>query len=112
MQWKHPGTPSTKKFKVITSVGMVMLNVFWDSQRRGENVNSARTLKFYCSFGMQFAENIQANRQEEYCFIMTMPDTIPPEQPRREFKNYSGDFLNNSLTARTWPLVTSICLAR
>jgi hypothetical protein len=34
-----------------------------------------------------------------------------PKQPRREFNNYSGNFLNICLTARTWPLVTSICLA-
>jgi hypothetical protein len=25
---------------------------------------------------------------------MTMPDPIQPEQPRREFKNYSGNFFN------------------
>jgi hypothetical protein len=40
---------------------------------------------------------------------MTMPDLIQPEKPSREFKNYSGKFLNIRLTARTWPLVTSIC---
>jgi hypothetical protein len=59
---------------------------------------------------MQFTENIQANWQERYCFIMTMPDSIQPEQPRREFYKYSGKFLDIYITARTWPLVTSICL--
>jgi hypothetical protein len=38
---------------------------------------------------------------------MTMPDPIQPEQPRREFKNFSGNFLNICLIAQTWPLVTS-----
>jgi hypothetical protein len=52
---------------------------------------------------MQFAENNQANLQEYYFFIMTMPDPILPEQPRREFKNYSGKFLNIRLTARLGP---------
>jgi hypothetical protein len=33
MQWKHPSSPSTKKFKVTPSAGKVVLNVFWDSQR-------------------------------------------------------------------------------
>jgi hypothetical protein len=56
---------------------------------------------------MQFAENVQAN-----CFIMTTADPIQPEQPRRrELKNFSGNFLNICLTARTWPLVNSICFA-
>jgi hypothetical protein len=41
---------------------------------------------------------------------MTMPDPVQPEQPRRELKNYSGNFLNIRLTTRTCSLVTSICL--
>jgi hypothetical protein len=32
-----------------------------------------------------------------------MPDPIQPEQPRREFKNYSGNFLNIRLTAGLGP---------
>jgi hypothetical protein len=59
---------------------------------------------------MQFTENVQANWHEGYCFIMRMLDPIRPEQPRREFKNYSGNLLNICLTAQTWPPVTSICL--
>jgi hypothetical protein len=59
---------------------------------------------------MQFAENVQANWQEEYCFDKTMPDPIHPEHLRREFKHCSGNFLNIHLTAQTWPLVTSVCL--
>jgi hypothetical protein len=51
MQWKHPSSPSTKKFQVTSmpSAGNVMLTVFLDSQgvllahiqKCGENVNSA-----------------------------------------------------------------------
>jgi hypothetical protein len=46
---------------------------------------------------MQFKETVQANWQEGYCFIMTMPDPIQPEQHRREFKNYCENFLNIAL---------------
>jgi hypothetical protein len=49
---------------------------------------------------MHFAEDFQANWQEVYCFIMTMSDSIQPKQPRREIKNYGGNFLNISLTAQ------------
>jgi hypothetical protein len=35
---------------------------------------------------MQLAENFQADWQEEYFFIMIMPDPIQPKQPRRESK--------------------------
>jgi hypothetical protein len=34
---------------------------------------------------------------------MIMPDHIQPKQPRREFKNYSRNFLNIRLTAWAWP---------
>jgi hypothetical protein len=50
---------------------------------------------------MQIAENVESNWQEEFCFIMTIPDPIQAEQPRRGFKNYSGNFLNIRLTAQT-----------
>jgi hypothetical protein len=104
--------PKSLKFKVMPPAGKVIIAVFWDSQgvllahlqRCGENVNS--------TFRMQFSENVQANRQEVYCFIMTMPDPIEPEQASGEFKNYSANFWNIRLTAQTWPLVTSICLVR
>jgi hypothetical protein len=46
---------------------------------------------------MKFTGIVQAIWQEGYCFIMTMPDPIQPEQSRREFKNYSGNFLNIAL---------------
>jgi hypothetical protein len=105
-----------------------MLNVCCDSQgillahfqKYGENVNSIS----YCEvllklgmdevllkLGMEFAENVQVNWQEGNCFIMTISDPKQPDQPRREFKNYSGNFSNICLTAWIWFLLTSICLA-
>ena len=32
MEWKHPGSPATKKFKNQASTGEVMLTLFWDSK--------------------------------------------------------------------------------
>jgi hypothetical protein len=59
---------------------------------------------------MQFAENVQATWQEVYCFIMTMPDSIQPNQSRREFKNYNENFLNIStdLASRGFHLFGSL----
>lgn len=31
-QWKHPGSPPPRKFKVAHSAGKVMLSLFWDSK--------------------------------------------------------------------------------
>jgi hypothetical protein len=95
----------------MPSAGKVMLTVFWGSQgvplahfqECGENVNSATC----CEVLLKLQENVQANWQEMYCFIITMPDSIEPKEPVREFK-YSENFLNICLTAQTWPLVTFI----
>jgi hypothetical protein len=87
MQWKLPSSPfpSTRKFKATQSAGKVMLTVFWDSQgvllahfqKRGENVNSASD----CGVVLKLRD-AQANWQEryEYCFIMTMRDSLQSEQ--------------------------------
>jgi len=32
MQWKHPSSPTAKKFKTQPSAGKLMLTAFWDSQ--------------------------------------------------------------------------------
>jgi hypothetical protein len=120
VQWKHASSQSANKFKVTPSAGKVMFTVFWDSQgvllahfqKHSENVNSAS----YCEVLFKFRDAIRRKRRgqlaREYCFIIAMRDPIQPQQPRREFKNYSVNFLNIRLTARTWPLVTSIWSAK
>jgi hypothetical protein len=35
---------------------------------------------------VQFAENVQANWQEGYCFIMTMPDPIELDFAHSDFR--------------------------
>jgi hypothetical protein len=63
MQWKHPSSPPTKKFKVPPIAGKVMLTVFWDSQgvllahfqKRGENVNSAS----YCEVLLKLRDAVR-----------------------------------------------------
>lgn len=49
MEWKHPKSPTTKKFRSLPSAGKLMLTVFWDSQgvvlehyqQSGSTINSA-----------------------------------------------------------------------
>ena len=50
MEWKHPQSPSKRKFKTQPSAGKLMLTVFWDSQgpvlehyqERGTTINNAQ----------------------------------------------------------------------
>jgi hypothetical protein len=117
VEWKHPSSPSARKFKVMPSAGKVMLTVFLDSrvillahfQKHGENMNSSS----YYEVLMKLQDAIHRKHPYQlargYC-IMTMPDPIQPKQPRREFRNYSGNILIVCFTTWTWPLVTTICL--
>jgi hypothetical protein len=104
----------------MASAGKVMLTMFWDSlgvvlanfQKRGENVNSAS----YCEVRSKLQDAIHRKRLGQLARgVLLHHDIATPhtaQQPRREFKNYSGNFLNIHLTAWTWLLVTSICLVR
>jgi hypothetical protein len=75
MQWKHLSSSSAAKF---------MLTVFWDSQgvllahfeKRSENVNAGSYCEVLLKFRVKFAGNVHANWQEEYCFIMAIPNPI------------------------------------
>jgi hypothetical protein len=68
VQWKHPSSPSTKKFKVtgMPSARKVMLTMFWDSQgvllahfqKCGENVYSAS----YCEVLLTLQDAIHLKR--------------------------------------------------
>jgi histone-lysine N-methyltransferase SETMAR len=66
LQWKHPSSPSVKKFKVTPSAGKVMLTVFWDSQgvllarfqKKGDNVNAAS----YCEVLLMLRDAIRKKR--------------------------------------------------
>jgi histone-lysine N-methyltransferase SETMAR len=44
---------------------------------------------------MQFAENVQANWQEGYCFIMTMPDPIQTEQTQDRIQELQRELLDH-----------------
>jgi hypothetical protein len=79
-------------------------------QKHGGNVNS----ESYCEGLLKFPDASRRKHPGQlarvYCFIMTWPDSMQPKQPRREFKNCSGNFLNSHCAAPTCPLVTYICL--
>jgi hypothetical protein len=120
VQWKHTSSPSTKKFKVMPSAVKVMLTMSLDSQgvllahshKHGENVNSAS----YCKVLLKLRDAVRRKCPGQWAKVVLLyHDFARPHTARatqREFKNYSGNFLNIRFTARTWPLVISIYLVR
>jgi histone-lysine N-methyltransferase SETMAR len=68
MEYRHPGSPSVKKFKTVPSAKTVMLTVFWDARgvlctellTEGSTVNSDR----YCATLRSVKQRICAIRRE------------------------------------------------
>jgi hypothetical protein len=59
---------------------------------------------------MRLAENIQANWQEGYCFIMTMPETARETQER--IQKLEPELLEIPPYSPNLALMISICLVR
>jgi histone-lysine N-methyltransferase SETMAR len=67
VKWKHPNSPSTKKFKVTPPAGKVILTVFWDSQavllvhfqKHDENVKSVS----YCEVLLTLRDAVRRKRR-------------------------------------------------
>ena len=53
MEWTHPGSPAPKKVKTVSSVGKIMVTIFWDEDgvlivdflESGQTINSERYFK-------------------------------------------------------------------
>jgi hypothetical protein len=97
-----------------------MLTMYWDAQgvrlvnfqNHGENVNSAS----YCEVLLKLRDAIRRKLPGQLARGVLLHQGNARHHVARatqgEFKNYSGNFLNIRLTARTWPLVNSISLVR
>jgi hypothetical protein len=95
-----------------------MLTVFWNPQevllahfqKHGKNVNSAS----YCEVLLKLPNIICGKRPGQLARrVLLHHDKVRPhiaQVTRREFKNYSGNFLNICLIGLTWPQETSIWL--
>jgi hypothetical protein len=102
-----------KSLKLLASAGKVILTVFWDSQgvlltsfqKRDGNVNCAS----YCEVLLKLLDAIRRKRPRQLTRGVLLHHDC--QTPYRS-SNSGENFLNICLTARAWPLVTSICLVR
>jgi hypothetical protein len=120
VKWKHPSSPSTKRCKVTRSAGKVMLTVFWDSH--GILFSPFSEAWWKCEFcigrllwsSIEVSDRISRKRAVKLTRgVLLHHDNARPHTARAiqdRIQEHSGNFLNIRLTARTLPLVTSICL--
>ena len=112
MAWKHPGSPTFKKFKTSTSSGKVMATVFWDMHGvlllhfspPNETVNSA-------AYQATLTFNARGLRCQTRgcCCCMTKPDLTYSSCDSESFwDDGAGKFLSTRPTVRIWHLQTFI----
>jgi hypothetical protein len=118
VQWKHPSSPSTKKFKVKPSAGKVTLTVFWDSQgvllahfqKHGENMNS----EVYCEVLLKLRDAVLRKLPGQLARgVLLNHDHGRPHTARaiqERIQELQWELLITRLISRTWPLVTPVCL--
>ena len=82
MQWKYPGSPSSKKFKKVSSAGKVMASIFWESQKviMVYYLEERRTINdaYYAEQLRRLSQEIVRKRKRELtCGVLLLQDNAP-----------------------------------
>jgi hypothetical protein len=118
MMWKHPSSPTAKKFKMTASVHKVMATVFWDMKglllvdflNKNESINADH----YIETLQKLRQAIRRKRVRmltrgvKLCMTMQLPTLL--EKHVKPLRRWVGKFSNTPLTTLTSHPVTSTCL--
>ena len=86
MPWKHKGSPTPKKFKVLPSEGKVLLSVFWNTQgvvmvdylQRGATITGLYYAHLIHKFRDAIKERRRGKSRLKSFFIKTTPQVTSP----------------------------------
>jgi len=81
MEYRHPGSPSVKKFRTVPSAKKFVLTIFWDARgmlymefmTKGSMVNSDR----YCATLRSLKQHVQRIRPERNTFVLHHDNAKP-----------------------------------
>jgi hypothetical protein len=81
MEYRHPGSPSVKKFRALPSAKKIMLTIFWDARgvlyteflTKGSKVNSDK----YCATLQSLKQRIRKIRPERNTLLLHHDNARP-----------------------------------
>ena len=117
MEWRHSGSPRSKKFRVQKSAGKVLASIFWDQDGillidylpKGQIINA----EYYSSLLVQM-DILKEKCRGKFtkggsCSCTTIPRLIGHLQPRRNWPTSASSVLITHPILRIWPLRTTTC---
>jgi hypothetical protein len=118
MMWKHPSSPTAKKFKTTSSVRKVVANVFWDMKglllvdfiHKNETINADHYIQTLQKLRQVICQKRVGCLLEVSNFCMTMQLPTLLEKHVKPLRRWVRKFSNTPLTALTSHPLTSTCL--
>ena len=112
-QWKHPGSPTPKKFKKVHSAGKVMASIFWDCQglimidylEQGPMINGA----YHAGKLRRLCQEGEENWLVVFCSCRTTPLPTHHKLPWLLWLNVGLKAFLIPHILLIWLLLTSIC---
>jgi len=117
MEWRHSGSPRTKKFRVQKSAGKNPASIFWDQDGillidhlpKGQTINA----EYYSSLLVQLKDILKEKHHGSSprwsCSCTTIPRLTGHLQPRRSWPTWASSVLITHPIIRIWPRRTTTC---
>jgi len=119
MEWRHSGSPRTKKFRVEKSPGKILALISWnqdgifliDYLPKGQTINA----EYYSALLVQLKDILKEKHDaaimlpKESCSCTKKPWINGHLQPRRNWPTWASSFLITHPILRIWPHRTTTC---
>ena len=117
MEWRHSGSPRSKKIRVQKSAGYVLAEIFWDQDGilliyylpKGQTINA----EYYSSLMVQLKDILKKKRRGKFtkgsCSCRTVPRLTGQLQPRRNWPTWASSVLITHPIFRIWLRRTTTC---
>jgi len=113
MEWRHSGSPRSKKFRVQKSAGKVLVYIFWDQDAilLNDYLPKSQTINAECysSLLVQFKDILKEKRRWKITKVVLFLHDTGHLQPRRNWLTWASNVLIIYPILRIWTRRTTTC---